>query len=200
MFQNFAHSKLNWLPESGIGYYPVTEQPYGLEYFQKYVNMEDTPIGKALNEARINLVNKYTDSDVLDIGIGSGAFVKARANTYGYDINPYAIEWLIEHDKYRGIVRGADALTFWDSLEHIHNPTTHLQGAKRFVFVSCPIYRDVDHILKSKHFRPDEHCWYWTHEGLQLFLWQYGFEMLEHNTMETEIGREDIGSYVFKRN
>lgn len=199
MFQNFASTTLNWLPQCGIGYFPVVEQPYDKAYFDKYQDMEETPIGLALNKARVDLVNKYTDKEVLDIGIGCGSFVKARPNTYGHDINPYGIEWLIQQDKFRSPLKGANSLTFWDSLEHIHDPTLHMHGAKEYVFISCPIYKDADHILKSKHFRPDEHCWYWTHDGLQIFMWSFGFVLVEHNQMESEIGREDIGTFVFKR-
>jgi len=74
-----------------------------------------------------------------------------------------------------------------------------LQGAKEFVFVSCPIYDDVEHVLRSKHFKPDEHCWYWTIKGLTTFMRIFGFEVQEINWMETEIGRESIATFVFKR-
>jgi SAM-dependent methyltransferase len=199
IFESFADGELNWLPEIGIGYYPVKDAPYNEDYFAKYQVMAETEIGIALNQARLDLVNKYTKLDVLDIGIGSGAFVQARENSYGFDINPYAVDWLIERGLYRHPFRGANSLTFWDSLEHIHDPRMHLQNAKEYVFVSCPIYRDAEHIKASKHFRKDEHCWYWTHDGLLIFMFAFGFELIEHNTMESDLGREDIGTFVFKR-
>jgi hypothetical protein len=65
--------------------------------------------------------------------------------------------------------------------------------------VSCPIYENSEHILRSKHFRKDEHCWYWTEQGLITFMRHYGFEVVESNRMESDIGREDIGTFVFKR-
>lgn len=199
LFNELAKDQLAWLEESGIGYYPVVANPYNEDYFNAYNALKETPIGLALNKARLDLVNRYLDGSVLDIGIGNGAFVEGRENTYGFDINPVAVKWLIDNDKYRHPFRGADALTFWDSLEHIHNPTLMLQGAKEFVFVSCPIYNDVTHVLTSKHFKPDEHCWYWTVTGLSKFMLAFGFEVQEINWMETEIGREDIGTFVFKR-
>lgn len=199
IYQQFSTDRLQWLPEVGIGYFPVREMPYDAAYFDKYVRMADTEIGRKLTEARVALVNKYTDGQVLDIGIGSGAFVQARPNTYGYDINPVAVEWLADNRLYRHPFRGADALAFWDSLEHIPDPTLMLQGARQYVFVSCPIYDDVMHILRSKHYRPDEHCWYWTIHGLFAFMSAFGFEPVEMNRMETELGREDIGTFVFKR-
>lgn len=199
LFNELSKNNLAWIETLGIGYYPVTANPYDASYFEAYNAIKETPIGLALNKARIDLVNRYTNGSVLDIGIGNGAFVEGRDNTYGFDINPVAVDWLIDNHKYRHPFRGADALTFWDSLEHIHNPTLMLQGAKEFVFVSCPIYHDVNHVLGSKHMKPDEHCWYWTVNGLTTFMAMFGFEVQEINWMETEIGREDIGTFVFKR-
>ncbi len=133
--------------------------------------MENTDIGKTLNNARVELVQAYKMSEILDIGIGSGAFVKALDYAYGFDINPYAVAWLKEVGKYKDPYP-VDSMSFWDSLEHI---------------------------LRSKHFRPDEHCWYWTKQGLQRFMSNFDFSLLEYNLMETEIGREDIGTFVFVR-
>jgi len=197
-FEKFSQDQLSWLPESGIGYYPVKDSPYDEEYFAKYQRMAETEMGKALTKARVDLVNKYTLGEVTDIGIGSGAFVEARENTFGFDINPHGINWLAERGKYR-LPNDSECLTFWDSLEHIHEPKEMLKGIKKYAFISIPIFTDQEHVLRSKHFRKDEHCWYFTEEGLKLFMWYYGFHMLEKNTMETELGREDINTYVFKK-
>ncbi len=190
--------KLLWLPEFGIGYYPVEDQPYDEQYWQKYLAMEQTDIGKTLNQARVNMVKEYEWNEIIDIGIGSGAFIKEFSNAYGFDINPNAIEWLKQNNKWKE-PSNVDAMSFWDSLEHIHNPTELLGNINKYAFVSCPIYTDKDHILRSKHFRPDEHCWYWTYEGLIKFMSNFGFYLLEYSNIETLIGREDIGSFTFKR-
>jgi hypothetical protein len=199
IFGQFALGQLNWLPELGIGYFPVTESPYDEAYFDRIQANSGTNIGLGLNRARVHLVNKYTKDEVLDIGIGSGLFVASRKNTVGYDINQKAIDWLIERKKYRHPFKGANSLTFWDSLEHIHDPTLHLQGAREYVFVSIPIFEDAAHILRSKHYRKDEHCWYFTTDGICRFMNYFGFELVEFNRMESDIGREDIGTFVFKR-
>jgi hypothetical protein len=199
MINALQDSQLAWFPEQGIGFYPVKEQPYDFSYFEKYKELSKTPIGKALNKARIDLVNKYTDGEVLDIGIGSGDFVKNRPNTKGYDINPHAVKWLTENKLFKNPIKPTNSLTFWDSLEHIHEPKKLLESAKEYVFVSCPIYKDLKHLLGSKHYKPSEHCWYWTLDGVKTFMKSYGFELLEYNWQETDIGREDIGSFVFKR-
>jgi hypothetical protein len=199
MINEVQKQQLIWMPALGIGYYPVTESPYNEKYFNRYVEQSKTPIGLALNKARIDLVNKYTDKDVLDIGIGSGAFVEARPNTYGMDINETAVKWLNERDKFRHFLDRPSSMTFWDSLEHIHNPKYHIKSAREFIFVSMPIYKDLDHLMGSKHLRYDEHCWYFTEDALKKFMLDFGFECVEVNTMETDIGREDITTFVFKR-
>jgi hypothetical protein len=199
LIDRFAKSELIWLPEQGIGYFPVTESPYDAEYFERIQKNSGTNIGLALNAARVKLVNEYTRGEVLDIGIGSGAFLARKNPTFGYDINPVAVEWLRKHRLYREPWAGADSMTFWDSLEHIHDPTEYLMGCREYAFVSCPIYQNAEHILRSKHFRKDEHCWYWTEEGICRFMAYFSFELVEYNDMETQIGREDIGTFVFKR-
>lgn len=190
--------KLLWLPNYGLGYYPVEDSPYDEAYWYKYQKMEMTDIGRKLNDARLEIVKRYQWESLIDIGIGSGAFIKELDNAYGFDINPSAVEWLKAIGKYKE-PEPVDAMSFWDSIEHIHNPTDLLNKCRKIVFISTPIYHSKEHILRSKHFRPDEHCWYFTKAGLIGFMDNFGFNCAEYSEIETEIGREDIGSFVFKR-
>lgn len=191
-----------WLPEVGIGYYPVKPQdmPYDAEYFAKYRRQADTPIGHALTQARIDLVARHYDGEILDVGIGCGQFVESRLFTVGYDVNPAGIQWLRERGWYRDLYAGNYvACTFWDSLEHIQDPAEAIGHVRQWAFVSLPIYDGAEHVLRSKHFRKDEHLWYHTDDGLRWWFAQQGFECVEANDMETQIGREGIGSYAFRR-
>ncbi len=200
MFELIVKNYLSWFPELGIGYYPVTESPYDEKYFEKYRVMAETDMGKALNKARLDLVNKYTDGEVLDIGIGCGTFVKSRCNTFGFDINPKGIEWLNDKNLYIDPYnKKVESATFWDSLEHIHDVDKILKNITRYVFVSLPIFASGKHVLLSKHFRKDEHCWYFDNNGIKLFMAMNDFDYVESNWMETTLGRESIGTYVFKR-
>ncbi len=73
---------------------------YDQEYFDKYVNYEKTKLGEVLTKFRVNYVKEYVDQ-VLDIGIGSGQFVKAFnhvGKAKGYDVNPVAEKWLVDED------------------------------------------------------------------------------------------------------
>lgn len=182
----------------------MVDQPYDRAYWERYRLMDKTPAGEKLTNMRIDLVRKYIPGFtqmVLDVGIGGGRFVEQRMYTRGYDINPEAVAWLLERHLYcdPATLRRVPNFTFWDSLEHIHNPAALLDKCMGHVFVSLPIFRDADHVLVSKHYRKDEHCWYFTNNGLIVFMERFGFELLERNTMEQEAGREGIGTYVFKR-
>jgi hypothetical protein len=205
VFSRWREEGLVWLPERGMGFYPVTQSPYDEAYFEKYRQYADTPLGQRLTDERIALVDRWArDAAVVDIGIGSGQFIEERNDreqvTFGFDINPAAVDWLQAHglwlDPYAEPV---EVMTFWDSLEHIPNPHALLCNATRAVFVSMPVFQDARHILASKHFRTDEHCWYWTREGFIAWMKEHGFDCLEHCTVESLAGREDVHSFAFVR-
>ncbi len=156
---------------------------------------------------RVSFVNRHTRGPVVDVGIGSGAFVSLRnqdmftATTLGYDVNPVAVNWLIKNNRWWDINNQQllPSICFWDVLEHIPDFRSIIARVSNFVFVSIPIFDDAEHVLKSKHFRKDEHIWYFTADGLVWMFNQMGFELVEENRAEEAIGREDIGCYAFKR-
>ena len=53
--------------------------------------------------------------------------------------------------------------------------------------------------MKSKHFRPKEHYWYFTRQGFIDYMKQFKFKLFEIRNDEIAIGREDIVTFVFKR-
>lgn len=191
--------------ETGIGFEPFLEQPqYGEEYFNKYRCYSRTAFGVALNSLRVGLVSRYLGDgeSLIDIGVGDGAFLRARGGvTWGYDINPLAQRMLMRDGYWTDLpfLDHIHAASFWDSLEHIEEPWTIIRKVQRFCFVSVPVFRDQNHILESRHYRPTEHCWYFTRYGLIQKFWDCGFACLEMNDMETALGREDIGTFVFQR-
>jgi len=200
----FAAGRLTWWPEIGIGHYPVEvgTEPYDQEYFDRFDRDAHTPIGRALMMARVDFVDQHYPHAVVDVGIGCGAFIEYRAkrSTYGYDVNPAGIRWLQERrlyfDPYASHV---PAITLWDVLEHIPDYRPLLANVKKWVFVSLPIFRNAEHVLRSKHFRREEHCWHFTQPGLVYAMKQCGFELVSESNVETELGREDIGTFAFRR-
>lgn len=185
-----------------MGYYPVktSDMPYDAQYFYRYLSQAFSGIGADLNAARIEFVKKHHQGELLDVGIGCGQFVSSRPETVGFDVNPEGIEFLKANAKWWDLyLAPVDAATFWDSLEHIEEPAKAIEQVRKWAFVSIPIFDGADHCLKSKHFRKNEHIWYWTHDGLINWFSRQGFECVEHNDMETRIGREGIMTYAFRR-
>lgn len=202
-------SELVWYPERGYGFYPVeADGVYSADYWERYRRQDRTDIGDALNSCRLSMVNRWHErnTELCDIGIGGGRFLEdcgamlGGGLVYGYDVNPTAVDWLVSRKRFADpYEREFPTLTFWDSLEHIEDPSEILRSARGFVFVSLPIFTGPEHVLRSKHFRKDEHFHYWTRASFVRYMQDLGFELLEANTMEQDAGREDIESFAFKR-
>jgi hypothetical protein len=205
LMSNMIKEELIWIPEKGAGHFPVHNAKYDVEYFNKYVRYERTPIGHKINAFRKRIVNKYTRAKVLDIGIGSGSFIKYRGNCLGYDINPKGRAWLEKKGLFFDPYRLADfnpirGVTFFDSLEHIRRPEVIFYSlTDQFVFVSIPIFKDLEHLLKSKHLRKDEHYYYFTEKGFIEYMSNYSFNLLEIRDDEIKCGREDVYTFIFKK-
>lgn len=194
-------SELCFFPELGYGHYPVPkDRPYDEEYFEKYRKMANTEMGDKITQARIDLVRRHYSGSICDVGIGSGQFVETCDQAYGYDVNPAGIRWLKDKNKFHELyINKIDGLTFWDSLEHIDTPENAIAMSNKWVFVSIPIFDSAEHILSSRHFRKDEHIWYFTHDGLIDWFYLHGFRCVEYNKIETEMGRDGIFTYAFER-
>jgi hypothetical protein len=177
--------------------------PYDQDYFDRFDRDARTELGRSLMRARVNFVEQHYRGTLIDVGIGSGAFVELRSRrrmTYGYDVNPAGIRWLEERmllvDPY---LVAFDAMTLWDVLEHIEDFEPLLANVRDWLFLSLPIFRDAEHALRSKHFRPDEHCWFFSRDGLVTAMRLEGFALVTESAIETELGREDIGTFAFRR-
>jgi Methyltransferase domain len=200
---SLAEGRLTWWPEIGVGYYPVTAgiAPYDRDYFNHFARQADSDIGRALMQARCELVDRHYCGKLVDIGIGSGAFIQRRRwITYGYDVNPDGINWLQERNLwFDPYLASSEAMSLWDVLEHIPDFRPLLANVRRWLFIALPIFESAEHVLRSKHFKPTEHCWYFSHAGLIRVLGDLGFDLVEYTDIESALGREDIGNYVFRR-
>jgi hypothetical protein len=205
-FREAMLAGLVWVEEAGMGFSgQALRAPsiYDARYWANYEERALSPIAVALNQHRVDLVNRWVgpDAEVCDIGIGCGTFIETRgAHTLGYDVNPLGVEWLearnLWMDPYAFRV---PTVTFWDAIEHIHDPAALLANVERFAFISVPIFADARDVLASKHYKPQEHIWYWTRDGLIRWMARQGFDCVEHGTPESLIGRENIHSFVFRR-
>ena len=208
----YAANALTWFPEAGFGYFEVQGAPYDAAYFARYREQAETPIGRSLMAARVQLVRRHVgdialaQGPVLDVGIGSGAFVEAcwaeGIAACGFDVNPAGVAWLQRNSAFAPLYTGRryPVLTFWDSLEHIREPQLALAACGGWAFVALPIFRDAEHVLASKHYRRDEHYWYFTRDGFRRFAQAEGFDVVDIVATETALGREDIETFVLRRN
>lgn len=205
------------MPSLGVGYCPESPIPYDDDYWEMYRRYDATDLSYDLTRSRISLVENHLpypsqharvdcplprSKTMVDVGIGGGAFVSAM-DCYGYDINPRACRWL--HDQRRYVDPYTvipDCLTFWDSLEHMPDPGGLLSRVAHWgwVFLSIPIFLGPEHVLESKHYKPGEHIWYFTKEGLLYFMEQSGFTCKAMDYRESLLGREDIMSFAFYKN
>lgn len=190
---------LVWREDLGIGYLKSTGYAYDLEYWEKYQSYIND-LGEKLTLARANFVNSENiTGKICDVGIGSGQFV-SEMQCYGYDINKFAKRWLEDvglfGDPYS---TKFDVLTFWDVLEHIDDPSIIISKVKH-IFLSIPVHADVTSCLASKHLRPSEHIWHFTHDGIINFMNLLGYELKTTANFESVLGREDILSYYFVNN
>lgn len=198
-FDSLRAGSLQWLPELGLGWFPVEGTPYDDGYWKNYRALDRTPTGEQLTRDRCAWVRRFWRGPTCDIGIGGGRFVE-EFNAFGFDVNPHAVAWLKESGRWQDPYRTpGDAITCWDSLEHIHDPAPLLAGVRGWVFTSLPIFTGPDHVLRSKHYKPLEHCWYFTREGLVRFMAGHGFDYVAECDMEQKAGREDILTFAFRR-
>jgi len=185
---------------------------YDEAYFDKYVHYEGTELANKINDGRLAISLKYAfpTSNILDIGIGSGEFLKSgykksKSLFYGFDVNPKAIVWLknmrLWVDPYDHVPANMNIICCWDSLEHMQDPGKFLNVFKSgmYLITSIPIFKDLWELKKSKHYRPNEHLMYFTDKGLRNYLDMYGFDFVEQQDFEIKAGREAIESFVFQK-
>ena len=208
-YLNMLEAKsLRAFPSEGVAYIPVHAHGQKVTYFDEYEALKDSPISDELLLFRSGLVHQWADGGkVLDVGIGSGAFVESHGDAVGFDVDPKAVDWLEERGLYcdpyvDGALEDIKAVTFWDSLEHIRDPDAILDKiGNQWVFVAIPIFgsMDKDVLTRSKHFKRNEHYWYFTWEGLLDFMEYHGFAYKGSTSGETDIGREGIITVIFRR-
>jgi hypothetical protein len=203
-FDAVADRDLAFCVEQGVAYQIDMTSPidYGQRYFEMYAAYEGQPVALMLNAARVRLVNRHAGAarGVLDIGIGSGEFISSRQKTFGWDVNPVAMTWLQDRGLAAADFAAFTAFTMWDVLEHVPTPADYFERMPNgsFLFVSMPIFDDLTRVRLSKHYKPNEHFYYFTEKGLVGWLARHGFVHLETNDDETRAGREAIKSFAFR--
>ena len=182
------------------------EFEYSKEYWDKYIAYEKNEVSTPLNNFRKSITQKYA-YNIMDVGIGSGLFIKtvSARKKFGYDINRYAIQWLkaanIYHDPFKNDNSIINGWTFWDSIEHMENPSDIISVIphQAVLIFSLPIFDKIEKVQMSKHYRPNEHLYYFTTNGFIKFLEDSDCTVIEIRTDETKIGRENILTFVARK-
>lgn len=201
---------LRLVPHRGVAYQADMDAgrvSYGSEYYEKVRAYEGSAIAQAVNNGRLELMDRHLtlDAKVIDVGAGTGDFMRAaRAagfDAYGFEVMKKAISQLKHDGLFADDVSGFDAVTIWDTIEHMEDPELTLRAIRKGarLFVSLPIFDDLGRIRESKHYRPGEHLYYWTEQGFIEWMGLYGFRLLEKSAHETAAGRESIGAFAFVR-
>lgn len=199
-------SELIWWPHKGYGRELPDEKTvvhYDENYLEKCRVREATEVGTRLIENRVSLLRRHQKPNdmTVDVGPGAGGFIDAAFEgglgmVFGCDVNPHA------RCRYGYIevgTRSVDNVTCWDSLEHMLSPEAMLKNVRKKVLMSIPIFDSAEHVVRSKHYKPGEHIWYFTEAGLIRWMREQGFGLIERNRDEERYGREGIGTYVFAR-
>lgn len=193
-------------PTQGIAYQrdmAAYRIPYDEAYYQKCAGYEGGDIAIAINAGRVALADRHVGSDraVLDIGVGSGEFIRSRPHTFGYDINPAAVERLRAEDLYSEDFSRFRAFTMWDVIEHVEMPGLYFRAMLdgSHLFCCLPIFGAVSSIRQSRHYRPGEHLYYFTERGFVNWMAEYRWDLIERQEYEIEAGREDIVSFAFRK-
>ncbi len=180
---------------------------YGDNYLAKIDAYDGSETGKAVNAGRVALLSCHlpAGASVMDIGAGSGAFMRdataAGFMVKGYEVINQVIERLKKANLWAEDPYQFDAVTLWDTIEHLEDPHLRLQQVRKgaYLFASVPVFEDLKRIRESKHYRPGEHLYYWTIKGFRDWMALYGFRMIEFSRHEMDAGRESIGAFAFRR-
>lgn len=185
--------------------FSVGRVAYDSAYADKCRRYEDDPVARQVVEHRVSLLREYLPAGarVLDVGIGSGAFMRAAQeagyDVWGFDVVPETRRQLEESGRFSDDYDLFDAVTAWDSLEHMEEPHRLLQSIREggMLFVSIPVFTDLRRIRESKHYRPGEHLFYWTAGGMVRWAEEYGMRWLRSSDAEQKAGRDSILEFAF---
>jgi len=175
------------------------------DYWDHYEELRDREETELLYKIRHKVCEDYAPHlPILDFGIGNGEFIKRKPKSsilFGYDIDEDSVCWLKAQNLWLNFWTHVipRVVTFWDSLEHLDEIDAVIERCPQFIICSLPVFESREEVLESKHFKPNEHVWYFSVSGLMDFMEERGFECLMTEDLEQLIGREGIQTFVFER-
>jgi 2-polyprenyl-3-methyl-5-hydroxy-6-metoxy-1,4-benzoquinol methylase len=193
---------------TGFRFRPEARQDFydSVEYFEKmYGKFQFHPSQiwhRIVSERRLKLIRRFlTNGKLLDIGCGFGFFLNA-ARKYnwevaGVELSKSAVQYaqnFYNLDIFNGEVEHAnhakhtfDVITFWDVLEHVHNPAAFLKSVRHILKKDGLIAFSIPNIssmlartAKGKWWtlRPEQHLWHFSPQTLNRLLAEQNFKSL----------------------
>jgi hypothetical protein len=205
-------TSVNWckICTHGASIYNFDKAVYNVDYARIYDKYKFSPINAKLHEFRRRFtIQNAPPGDypiLLDFGCATGEFCRKVADVYdthGYDVNTsYTDAWRVDETTTYSTKladRQFDVVTFFDSLEHVHDPLhliTYLNPGA--VIVSIPMM-DRRSWVNSKHLKPKEHLHYFTSRSLLQMFSIAGYVPVMFSQVESQLGREKITTYAFRK-
>lgn len=137
------------------------------EYF-KYLKGRSFKAHLYLNFYLYPLLTRYLNGKVIDVGCGTGDFLRYRKETIGVDVNPYNVEYCRELGLDSHLIGESGTFPFDDAcfqgaildnvLEHIEDPTLTIDEINRMLapggilIVGVPGQRGFSHDSDHKKF------------------------------------------------
>lgn len=207
-FPFVADDDLNICEGHGVAYQRDMSiaQTYDNNYMDKFAAY-DRGIEQSVNQARCNFVMKYLPegSDILDYGAGACGFIYAlQAHHFkvkGFDVIPQAVSILQMQSLYSEDIGLPYGVCFWDVLEHLKDPSEPLRKLRpgAMAFISIPVFPNLFMVRSSKHYRPNEHLYYWRPDGFIGYVKSLGFNFIETSPHEIHAGRDDVLAFAFQK-
>jgi len=175
---------------------------YDVDYYYNLLRIH-TQTAKDIVDKRYkfiekNILNKerIPDPTILDFGCGVG-FMKVFAPDWVHQIDTFDILPVPT----TGITRESyDIIMLYDILEHLKDFTEIQSIVKKckYVVVTVPMKPDNVTWKDYRHFKPGEHCIYYTHDLLEYTFEWMGFELIANGKPECP-PRLHVESFVFKK-
>lgn len=180
---------------------------YDDSYWKKVEAYEGTEIAIAINDARCDFVQDVFPgaTSLIDVGAGTGDFirtaVKRGIKAMGFDVMKKSNEALVRMHAYSTNISAFPVVTMWDTIEHMDMPELRLNNIPKngYLFVSIPIFENLDSVRASKHYRPGEHLYYFTKDGFIQWMKMRSFRLIAVSDHEVRCGRESIVAFAFKK-
>lgn len=148
---------------------------------------------------------KINKGKLLDVGCGGGFFLKCMEEIYsqvtGIEVSMLQVEFaqkIMKLNVIKGTLQTAkfpedlfDTITFWDVLEHVVDPLTTLQEARKIlkkdglIAVSTPNAGGITATFTKEswlYYSPPQHLHFFTPKTLKLLLRKAGFTILKVRT------------------